>query len=59
MQKTLAEKHENLYTVVGETKDDETDGVQILFTIDPSLYRAISDLTKADQAFYKGVTIEI
>ena len=45
MQKTLAEKHENLYTIIGETKDDETDGIQILFTIDPSLYRVISDLT--------------
>lgn len=59
LQKLLAEKHENQFTVVEEKKDEEGESVQLVLAVEPSLFKAVSDITKADQTFYKDVIVEI
>ena len=48
LQKLLMEKYENQFTVVDEKKDEEGEGMQLIFAIDPSLFKVVNDITKSD-----------
>ena len=48
LQKLLMERHEKQFTVVDEKKDEEGEGAQLILAIDPSLFKVVSDVTKAD-----------
>ena len=40
-----------------ESKEEE--GVRVIYAVDPSLFRVINDLVKADKSLYKDVIVEI
>ena len=59
LQKILIENHENQFAIVEEKQDEESGGIQMIFAIDPSLFKVMRDITEADKEFYQGVIIEI
>ena len=56
LQKTLSENHEKLFEVISEDKTE--DNIHILYKIDPSLVRVISDIKNSDKV-YKDIMTEI
>ena len=48
-----------MFTVLEEKKDEESESLQLVLAIDPSLYKVLNDITKADQTLYKDVIIEM
>ena len=46
-----------MFSIKEEAKEEE--GVRVIYAVDPSLFRVINDLIKAEKTLYKDVIVEI